>query len=43
MREWSPAAKQGILGWLESVTTEKPKAGIHDVPCGGSPFSRQIN
>ena len=20
MREWSPAAKQGILGWLESVT-----------------------
>ena len=24
MREWSPAAKQGILGWLESVTKEKP-------------------
>ena len=26
MREWSPAAKQGILGWLESVTKEKPAA-----------------
>ena len=25
MREWSPAAKQGILGWLESVTREKPE------------------
>ena len=26
MREWSPAAKQGILGWLESVTKEQPTA-----------------
>jgi hypothetical protein len=26
MREWSPAAKQGILGWLESITKEKPEA-----------------
>jgi hypothetical protein len=24
MREWSPAAQQGILGWLETVTKEKP-------------------
>jgi hypothetical protein len=24
MREWSPVAKEGILGWLESVTKEKP-------------------
>ena len=24
MREWSPAAKDGILGWLESVTKQKP-------------------
>ena len=24
MREWSPAAKVGFLGWLESVTKEKP-------------------
>ena len=26
MREWSPPAKHGILGWLESVTREKPVA-----------------
>jgi hypothetical protein len=26
MREWSPAAQQGIFGWLESVTKEKPEA-----------------
>jgi hypothetical protein len=24
MREWSPAAKQGTLKWLESATREKP-------------------
>jgi hypothetical protein len=24
MREWSPDAKAGILGWLESVTKQKP-------------------
>ena len=24
MREWSPAAKNGILGWLEAVCREKP-------------------
>ena len=31
MREWSPAAKQGILGWLESVTREKPEAAAKEV------------
>ena len=31
MREWSPAAKQGILGWLESVTKEKPEAATREV------------
>lgn len=29
MREWSPAAKEGVLGWLESVTKEKPT--VHEV------------
>jgi hypothetical protein len=24
MREWSPAAKEGILKWLDSVTPQKP-------------------
>ncbi len=24
MREWSPAAQKGILGWLETVTQQKP-------------------
>ena len=24
MREWSPAAKEGILKWLDSVTQQKP-------------------
>ena len=24
MREWSPAAKQGTLGWLESITKQQP-------------------
>ena len=24
MREWSPAAKTGILEWLDSVTQQKP-------------------
>jgi hypothetical protein len=31
MREWSPAAKQGILGWLESVTKEKLEAADKEV------------
>ena len=31
MREWSPAAKDGILGWLESVTKEKPEAAAKEV------------
>jgi hypothetical protein len=31
MREWSPAARQGILGWLESVTREKPEAAAKEV------------
>jgi hypothetical protein len=29
MREWSPAAKQGVLGWLDLVTKEKP--AVHEV------------
>jgi hypothetical protein len=29
MREWSPAVKEGILGWLESVTKEK--ASVEEV------------
>jgi hypothetical protein len=24
MREWSPAAQEGMLNWLETVTKEKP-------------------
>jgi hypothetical protein len=31
MREWSPAAKQGILGWLESVTKEKPESAAKEL------------
>jgi hypothetical protein len=29
MREWSSAAQKGILGWLETVTQQKP--AVRDV------------
>ena len=31
MREWSPAAKAGTLGWLESVTKEKSQSAAKEV------------